>query len=283
MLLTILALMTASMPPATQADVPAEERRVLMEFYASTHGEHWSDHTGWGTESSPCDWSGVLCDFPDADASRPVVVGLSLALNQLEGTIPPSLPELRHLRTLNVSGNRLSGMFPEALLERWDRHEFELDGDGNAFSNLVVQATVEYMSTGVLCSTTEDLRYRVELDRLRNRVTFQSVRCASAQSRETYCLVREGTPPPLFRLSRGLKALGFMNFQAQYDFPFTSATHGVFLTTEAVWGDDTKRSVETYSRQGPIEVWSAQQLFLGLLSEVAWERASRKAKCDFQK
>ena len=88
MLLTILALMTASMHPAPQADVPAEERRVLMELFASTHGEHWSNHTGWGTERSACDWSGVLCDFLDADTSRPAVVGLSLALNNLEGTIP---------------------------------------------------------------------------------------------------------------------------------------------------------------------------------------------------
>jgi hypothetical protein len=42
-------------------------------------------------------------------------------------------------------------------------------------------------------------------------------------------------------------------------------------------------SVRTYSGQGPIEVWTAQQLFLGLLAEVGWERESRKAKCDFEK
>jgi len=275
--------MTASMQPAPQADVPAEERRVLMELYASTHGEHWSDHTGWGTGSPVCDWSGVFCDFLDADARRPVVVGLSLDFNHLEGTLPSSLPELHHLRSLNVWGNRLSGIFPEALLERWDRHDFELDGGGNAFSNLVVQATIEYVATGVLCSAAEDLRFRVEFDELEHRVTLQSVRCAGVQSRETYCLVREGTPPPLVRLSRGLKALGFVTFQADYDFPFTGSTHGVYLTTAAVWGDGTKRSVRTYSRQGPIEVWSAQELFLGLLPEIAWDRASRKAKCDFQK
>ncbi len=60
-------------------------------------------------------------------------------------------------------------------------------------------------------------------------------------------------------------------------------THGVYLTTGAVWGDGSSMSVETYSGQAPIEVWSAQQLFLGLLSEVSWQRELRKPKCDLQK
>jgi hypothetical protein len=30
-------------------------------------------------------------------------------------------------------------------------------------------------------------------------------------------------------------------------------------------------------------VWVAQQLFLGLLAEVSWERETRKPKCDFEK
>jgi hypothetical protein len=30
-------------------------------------------------------------------------------------------------------------------------------------------------------------------------------------------------------------------------------------------------------------VWSAQQLFMGLLSEIGWDREMRKPKCDFQK
>ena len=45
------------------------------------------------------------------------------------------------------------------------------------------------------------------------------------------------------------------------------------------WGS----SVETYNRQGPHEVWAAQQLFLGLLAEASWERERRKPKCDFEK
>jgi hypothetical protein len=80
-----------------------------------------------------------------------------------------------------------------------------------------------------------------------------------------------------------LKALGFRSFRAKYDFPFTGVTHGVYLTTAATWGNGATQSVETYSGQGPLEVWSAQQLFMGLLSEIGWDREMRKPKCDFQK
>jgi hypothetical protein len=282
-LFALVVLIAVSLNQVEPGSVPSQEHRVLMELFAATSGDGWTNRDGWGTEKSPCDWYGVWCDFLDGDASRPVVAGLSLSLNNLAGTLPASLGELQHLHSLTVSGNRLSGKVPEAILERWDRHQFEFDGRGNAFSNLVIRATVEYSASGALCSASEDLHYRVEFDEPKNRVTFQSVRCITTRSRNTYCLVREGTPPSLARLSRILGRLGFKTFRPQYDYPFGSVTHGVYLTTGVVWGDGSTMSVETYSGQGPIEVWSAQQLFLGLLSEVSWQRESRKPKCDLQK
>ena len=276
-------LAAVSVSQVQQADVSPQERRVLMELFAATGGARWSTRGGWGTGASACDWYGVRCDFLGADASRPVVVGVSLPSNNLEGTFPSSLAELHHLQSLNVAGNRLSGKVPEAILERWDRHEFEFDGRGNAFSNLVVRATVQYSASGTLCSATEDVRYHVAFDEPQNLVIFQSVRCTDAESRDTYCLVREGRPPSFDRLSRALGRLGFKAFRPEYDYQFGFVTHGVYLTTASVWGDGSSMSVRTYSGQGPIEVWTAQQLFLGLLAEVGWTRDSRKAKCDFEK
>ena len=271
------------MNQASQAIVPPDERRVLMELFAATGGERWKNRDGWGASSQVCTWYGVFCDFVGGDANRPVVAGLDLTLNNLEGTLPPSLSELSHLQHLRVAGNRLSGPVPEDLLQRWDAHRFEFEGRGNSFSNLVVRASVEYIASGLLCGVNEDLRYRVEFDEPRNHATLQSVRCANTRSRETYCLVREGTSASLGRLSRSLGVLGFAKFQSKYDYPYTFATHGVYLTTAAAWGDGSKNSVESYDGQGPIEVWTAQQLFLGLLAEVGWERESRKPKCDFQR
>lgn len=282
MLALLLILLAASFGQAAP-DVSSSERRVLMELYASTGGERWSNRDGWGSAESVCDWYGVRCEFVDGDAARPIVVGLSLGSNNLDGELPATIGDLGHLKILDVSGNKLRGRLPESLLKRWDGHTFELDAGYNSFSNALVRASVEYTASGVLCGSTEDMRYRLEVDESKSRATFQSVRCVDAKSRDTYCLVREGNAPPLLRLSRALGPLGLAKFQKEYDFPFTGMTHGVFLTTEAVWGDGTKRSVQTYARQGPIEVWTAQQLFLGLLVETTWDKESRKPKCDFEK
>lgn len=278
-LLTLLAISLGQAAP----DVPPSERRVLMELYASTDGERWTNRSGWGSAKSVCEWYGVRCDSSGGEATRPVIAGLSLDSNNLDGRLPAALGDLGHLKFLSVAGNKLRGRFPEGLLQRWDRHAFELNASDNAFENALVRAAVEYNASGVLCSPTEDLRYRLEIDESKRRATFQSVRCVNGKSRDTYCLVREGAAPPLLRLSRALGSLGFAKLHPDYNFPFTGMTHGSYLTTEAVWGDGAKTSVQTYARQGPIEAWSAQQLFLGLLAEARWEREYRKPTCDFER
>ena len=52
------------------------------------------------------------------------------------------------------------------------------------------------------------------------------------------------------------------------------------LITTAVWGDKSSKVVETYGRQGPIQVWMAQQLFLGLARDASWEKEFEKPKCE---
>jgi hypothetical protein len=258
----VLALFAIAITQAP-SDVPLSERRVLLELYASTGGDRWSDRTGWNTTKPVCEWYGVSCDFLDGDATRPVVAGLSLDLNNLDGVLPPTLADLSHLQGLSVIGNRLRGKLPEELLQRWDRHAFELNAGSNTFSNALARVTVEYSASGVLCSQTEDLHYRMEVDETKHSATFQSIRCVDAKSRNTYCLVREGVAPSLMRLSRALESLGYAKLSPEYNFPFTFMTHGLFLTTQAVWGDGTATSVRTYARQGPTQAWSAQQMFLG--------------------
>lgn len=263
-------------------NVSPAERQILIEFFAATGGERWKNRDGWGTSTPVCDWHGVFCDFERGDANRPFVAGLSLGLNNLDGKLPASLAELKRLRSLDVAGNRLSGAVPEPLLKRWDDHKFEFSGERNSFSDVVVRASLEYSASGALCAEHDDLRFRLDLDAATNQAVFQSVRCADAKSRTTYCLVREGTPGWFVRFSRELKRLGFGSFEREYDYPFTGVTHGVYLTTTATWGNGSRTSVQTYNRQGPREVWMAQQLFLGLLAEAFWERETRKSQCDFQ-
>jgi hypothetical protein len=286
MLATAAILIVASIQASTQTPgaVPPEERAILMELFAATGGPRWTNHNGWGSAGTSCEWYGVACDFVGGDINRPYVIGLSLPSNNLEGALPSSLSKLEHLRSVDVSQNHLSGTVPETWLQRWDAHQFEFDGSGNAFRQFVVRATVDY-SSSVLCAEHGDVWFRAELDEIRNKAVLQSVRCAAAPpSRETYCLVRESASLlSLERFSRGLGALDFIHLGATYDYPFSGATHGLYLTTTAVWGDGVKKSVRTYSREGPLRAWESQQLFLGLLSDTSWEREWRKPKCDFQK
>jgi hypothetical protein len=277
----LLSTVAQQQPPALI--VPAQEREILLGLFSATDGERWTKHTGWGTSQPVCEWYGVVCDFVDADVKRPAVAGLNLAANNLRGQLPASLAKLQYLRSLDVSRNRLSGDVPELLLRRWDNHAFEFDGDGNPFSGFVTHATVELSGSSALCATYDDVRFRFEVHEVTGRTTFQSIRCSDGQSRRTYCLVREGTTFALGRFSRALKALGSAKFRAEYDYPFSGVTHPSRLRTSVVWGDGTKMSVQTYDRQGPHDVWVAQQLFLGLLSEASWDREFRKPRCDFDR
>jgi hypothetical protein len=261
-------------------DVPSPEREALMDLFAATGGGGWVRRDGWGTRQPVCEWAGVWCDFIDGDANRPVVASLSLRSNNLRGVLPGSLSSLQHLTSLDVSANHLSGELPEPLLDRWDKHQLWLDAAGSTFQNVVTRAIVEYSASGTLCAMDDDVRFRLEVDV--TKAVFESVRCADIESRRTYCLVREGTPGSLGRLSRALRALGFAKFRPAYDYPSGSHTHDIFLTTTAEWGDGVTKAVETYGRQGPLEVWMAQQLFLGLLHETSWTRESRKARCRFE-
>src|SRR5688572_2850929 len=143
MLLTLLLLLAHlnsghHEPLQVPIGVPQEERQVLMNLFSATDGVQWTNRNGWRSPQPVCDWHGVWCDFVDGNAERPVVAGLSLSNNNLRGTLPSSLSELKYLQRLDVSRNRLSGEVPEAVLDRWDRHDLEFHGSGNSFSNMVV-------------------------------------------------------------------------------------------------------------------------------------------------
>jgi hypothetical protein len=277
-----LAPRAVSMPQPT-SDVPPAERQILMEFFAATGGEQWTKRGGWGTSTPVCDWFGVICDFLDGDASRPNVRSLSLPFNNLTGQVPPSLAGLARLRSLNLSHNHLTGRIAKVWLDRWDAHDFDLNVGGNSIADFVSKLSVRYASTGTLCSVTDDVRFQLDVDVAKDRSVFQTVRCVDYKSRRTYCLVREGRAPGIGRFSRALDALGFARFEPQYEEVDGFTTHAVSLTTTATWPGQPRVSVETYARQGPRDVWMAQQLFLSLLTQISWDRERRAARCDFQK
>ena len=280
-LIITVALTAATQVPA--GDVSALERQALMQLFEATGGSQWTKRDGWGSSRPACDWYGVFCDFLDGNPGRPVVAGLSLGSNGLRGVLPAGLAALEHLTSIDVSRNQLTGAIPERLLNRWDSHHLWLRADGNWFASLVRRAVVQYSATGTLCAVHDDVNFRLSLDEAKGAAVFESVRCADVASRKTYCLVRQGTPWSLDRLSRGLRQLRFSTFGPEYDYPAgNSVTHATYVTTTAEWGDGSKRTVKTYGRQGPLEVWMAQQLFLGLIQETYWNTETRKPRCSFE-
>ncbi len=90
------------------AQIPQSECEALVDFYVSTNGSNWKNHTGWNETDAPCDWFGVSC-------SGGHVINLYLYNKKLSGSIPESLGNLSNLRSLDLHSNQLNGSIPESL------------------------------------------------------------------------------------------------------------------------------------------------------------------------
>lgn len=282
MLLASVVLAALLADHTQDADVPPREREVLMELFAAAGGEHWQNRGGWGTTLPVCSWAGVQCSYVDGYITQPVVASLWLGFNGLRGTLPGALDELAHLDDLDLSGNELTGAIPPGILRRWDQHTLGFRGDGNRFANMVATAAVEVQSSGTLCSTTEDLNYKATFDATTRRASMESVRCVSLKGRQTVCVVRRGMTFSMDRLSSALARLRFDSMNARYDYASTFTTHQQNVTTTVTWGDGRDKTVSSYGRQGPLEAWMAQQLFLSLIADASWTEEFRTRRCSFQ-
>ena len=83
---------------------------ALHELYQKTNGEQW--HTTWDLNTPVAQWDGVT--VKDGH-----VVSLDLSNNNLEGELPMTLVNLRHLKHLDLSGNQLTGNLPQGI-RRWE-------------------------------------------------------------------------------------------------------------------------------------------------------------------
>jgi Leucine-rich repeat (LRR) protein len=95
-------------------DMPTLECQALVALYNSTGGDNWTTKSGWALTKTPCDWSGVTCGNVESDGKRHVTT-LNLYHNQLSGEIPAALGNLAHLQTLQLGYNKLTGNIPAAL------------------------------------------------------------------------------------------------------------------------------------------------------------------------
>jgi Leucine-rich repeat (LRR) protein len=95
--------------PNTKAPAPAD-RVILEALYNSTNGAQWTTGTNWMTNNPINTWYGVR-------VSGGKVLSIDLKNNNLNGTIPPSLTNLKTLHSLNLSNNNLTGELPSTLAD----------------------------------------------------------------------------------------------------------------------------------------------------------------------
>jgi len=91
--------------------VSAVECLALLDIFTKTQGVQWISKTHWlnfASGNAPCDWYGVTC-------SGGHITELGLARNQLSGTLPLALGDLRALTRLRLENNVLTGRIPPPI------------------------------------------------------------------------------------------------------------------------------------------------------------------------
>ena len=97
------------LPGVDPMDFCGPDRDVLEILYNSAGGRGWKESTNWLTNKPLDEWDGVATD----DRGR--VVGITLANNNLKGTIPAALGQLENLEVLELDENELYGSIPPEL------------------------------------------------------------------------------------------------------------------------------------------------------------------------
>ena len=94
------------------------DRAVLIALYNATAGDAWTDNSGWKAEPLHADGfalPGTEGSWFGIGVSSGHVTVISLATNNLSGTLPPALGDLVHLTQLNLHANHLSGALPPEM------------------------------------------------------------------------------------------------------------------------------------------------------------------------
>lgn len=98
----VLLLITSSI----FASISNNEKNALLDLYTFTNGDNWTNK--WDFNQPVSTWYGVT-------VVEGKVVSINLASNNLVGTIPNSIQDLKYLESFNVFRNKLKGEFPSEL------------------------------------------------------------------------------------------------------------------------------------------------------------------------
>tara|TARA_R110000823_G_scaffold5765_11_gene22765 strand:- start:7 stop:435 length:429 start_codon:yes stop_codon:yes gene_type:complete len=90
------------------ASVSRNEKNALLDLYTATNGDNWIKK--WDFNQPISTWYGVT-------VVDDKIVSINLSSNNLVGSIPSSIQDLKYLESFNVFKNNLKGHFPSELFK----------------------------------------------------------------------------------------------------------------------------------------------------------------------
>ena len=135
--------------PVTVKD-SSRDRDVLVTLYNATDGPNWTNNNNWLSTRPLGEWYGVTTD------SNGRVTRLNINVNNLRGSIPSELSQLRNLTWLRLRYNDLTGPIPPSI---------------GQLDNLVRLELGSNQLTGPIPSELSQLRHLEKLELWANRLT----------------------------------------------------------------------------------------------------------------
>lgn len=91
-------------------------RQALVDLYNSTDGDNWKNNANWCSDKPLSEWYGIYTyDEMDYQNSGDKVYAVSLARNNLKGSLPKSIGDLSEVQSLSLYDNPISGTVPSEI------------------------------------------------------------------------------------------------------------------------------------------------------------------------
>lgn len=132
--------LTLLVATVVKAEISKKEKEALLELYDSTNGNHWIKK--WDLNTDVSSWYGV-------SVVNNKVVGLQLFHNNLMGVLPEQIGDLKHLTTLNLAFNFITGELPKTLVLLTKLKVLKLEMNrikGEIFTNIGEMSSLEEIS-----------------------------------------------------------------------------------------------------------------------------------------